>query len=240
MPKFFSVASLTLVGTSSLFAQSPAFAYVADSVSNAISLYSINQTTGALTQQAVFATPVPESIVVAPSGNFAYAANYQSSGTVSGFSINPTTGDLSPIAGSPFPAGSSPYRVTIAPSGGFLYSANYGSSNVSAFSVDPTTGALTPVPGSPFGVGAEPYSVGISTAWRREREAVVRQALAPQKRGPKSKRDPVQEEVQKLQKDNARLTEELRKAAIIIDVQKTLGTLLGWPLPTQEEIDKLL
>jgi transposase-like protein len=78
------------------------------------------------------------------------------------------------------------------------------------------------------------------TAWRREREAVVRQALTPQKRGPKSKRDPVHEEVQKLQKDNARLTEELRKAAIIIDVQKKLGTLLGWPLPTQEEIDKLL
>jgi transposase-like protein len=78
------------------------------------------------------------------------------------------------------------------------------------------------------------------TAWRREREAVVRQALTPQKRGPKSKRDPVQEEVQTLQKENARLTEELRKAAIIIDVQKKLGTLLGWPLPTEEEIDKLL
>ena len=58
------------------------------------------------------------------------------------------------------------------------------------------------------------------TAWRRERASVVRQALTPQKRGPKSKRDPVQEEVQKLQKENARLTEELRKAALIIDVQK--------------------
>jgi len=78
------------------------------------------------------------------------------------------------------------------------------------------------------------------TAWRRERASVVRQALTPQKRGPKSKRDPVQEEVQKLQKENVRLTEELRKAALIIDVQKKLGTLLGWPLPTEEEIDKLL
>jgi len=77
------------------------------------------------------------------------------------------------------------------------------------------------------------------TAWRREREAVVRQALTPQKRGPKSRRDPVQEEVQKLQKENARLTEQLRKAAIIIDVQKKLGTLLGWPLPTEEEIARL-
>ena len=78
------------------------------------------------------------------------------------------------------------------------------------------------------------------TAWRRERASVVRQALTPRKRGPKSRRDPVQEEVQKLQKENARLTEELRKAALIIDVQKKPGTLLGWPLPTQEEIDKLL
>jgi transposase-like protein len=77
------------------------------------------------------------------------------------------------------------------------------------------------------------------TAWRRERASVVRQALTPQKRGPKSKRDPVQEEVQKLQKENARLTAELRKAAIVIDVQKKLGTLLGWALPTQDEIDKL-
>jgi transposase-like protein len=83
------------------------------------------------------------------------------------------------------------------------------------------------------------YSSLLAT-WRRERAAGVLQALTPQKRGPKSKRDPVQEEVQKLQKENARLTDQLRKAAIIIDVQKKLGTLLGWPLPTEEEIDKLL
>jgi predicted nuclease with TOPRIM domain len=44
--------------------------------------------------------------------------------------------------------------------------------------------------------------------------------LVPQKRGPKSERDPIQEEIQKLQKDNARLTEQLRKAEIVIDVQK--------------------
>jgi transposase-like protein len=76
------------------------------------------------------------------------------------------------------------------------------------------------------------------TAWRREREAVVRQALTPHKRGPKSKHDPVQQEVQKLQKENARLTEELRKAAIVIDVQKKVGALLGWPIPTPDPQEK--
>ena len=77
------------------------------------------------------------------------------------------------------------------------------------------------------------YSSLLAT-WRREREAGVLQALTPQKRGPKSKRDPVQEEIQKLQKDNARLTEQLRKAEIVIDVQKKVGALLGWPIPTQD------
>lgn len=77
------------------------------------------------------------------------------------------------------------------------------------------------------------YSSQLAT-WRREREAVVRQALAPQKRGPKSKRDPFQEENQKLLKENARLTEQLRKAEIVIDVQKKVGALLGWPIPVPD------
>jgi transposase-like protein len=82
------------------------------------------------------------------------------------------------------------------------------------------------------------YSSLLST-WRRERASGACQALSPHKRGPKSKRDPVQEQIQNLQKDNARLTEQLRKAEIVIDVQKKLGTLLGWPLLTQDKIDKL-
>ncbi len=77
------------------------------------------------------------------------------------------------------------------------------------------------------------YSSLLAT-WRREREAGVLRALTPQKRGPKSKRDPIQEEIQKLQMDNARLTEQLRKAEIVIDVQKKVGALLGWPIPTTD------
>jgi hypothetical protein len=47
------------------------------------------------------------------------------------------------------------------------------------------------------------------TTWRRERDAGVLQALAPQKRGPKSKRDPVAEENQQLHRETQRLTEGL-------------------------------
>jgi transposase len=63
--------------------------------------------------------------------------------------------------------------------------------------------------------------------WRRERQAGVQQGLEPRKRGPKSKRDPVSDENQKLQRQNERLTEQLRKAEIIIDVQKKVAALLG-------------
>jgi transposase-like protein len=61
------------------------------------------------------------------------------------------------------------------------------------------------------------YSSLLAT-WRREREAGVRQALAPQKRGPKSKFDPIAEENQQLRRETQRLTEELRKAEIVIDI----------------------
>jgi len=67
--------------------------------------------------------------------------------------------------------------------------------------------------------------------WRRERQTGILKGLAPHKRGPKSKRNPQEEEMQKLRGENQRLTEELRKAAIVIDVQKKVGALLGWPLP---------
>ena len=77
------------------------------------------------------------------------------------------------------------------------------------------------------------YSSLLAT-WRRERATGILEALTPQKRGPKSKRNPLQEENLKLQRQNARLTEDLRKAHIIIDVQKKVAALLGHPIPEQE------
>jgi transposase len=68
-------------------------------------------------------------------------------------------------------------------------------------------------------------------SWRRERADGILEALTPRKRGPKSKRNPLEEEFQKLRRQNARLTEDLRKAHIIIDVQKKVAALLGRPLP---------
>jgi hypothetical protein len=43
----------------------------------------------------------------------------------------------------------------------------------------------------------------------------------------------MEEEVKKLRRQNARLTEDLRKAHLIIDVQKKVAALLGNPIPEQ-------
>jgi transposase-like protein len=72
------------------------------------------------------------------------------------------------------------------------------------------------------------------TTWRQERAAGILQSLTPQKRGPKSKLRPLDVENQKLQRENLHLREELRKAEIVIDVQKKVAALLGRPLGTTD------
>jgi hypothetical protein len=58
---------------------------------------------------------------------------------------------LTPVAGSPFPAGAGgiPAGIRVTPEGKFLAVARLGSNTVSMYSVS-SAGGLTPVPGSPF------------------------------------------------------------------------------------------
>jgi transposase len=72
------------------------------------------------------------------------------------------------------------------------------------------------------------------TKWRQERKAGILEGLGPQKRGPKSKASPLTAENQKLRRDNERLTDRLRKAEIVIDVQKKVAMLLGIPIAETE------
>ena len=81
------------------------------------------------------------------------------------------------------------------------------------------------------------YSSHLVT-WRRERQSGILKGLTPHKRGPKSKHSPLEEENQKLRRENEHLTEQLRKAEIVIDVQKKVGALLGWPLPKADPEEK--
>ena len=67
------------------------------------------------------------------------------------------------------------------------------------------------------------------TTWRKAAHSGSLKALS-KKRGRKPERNPLEEKVRKLERRNARLEEELRKAHLIIDVQGKVAGLLGLSL----------
>jgi transposase len=70
--------------------------------------------------------------------------------------------------------------------------------------------------------------------WRKQREAGELAALS-KKRGRKPTRNPLADEVARLEREKAKLEEKLRKAEIVIDVQKKVAALLGNPFPETPE-----
>ena len=69
------------------------------------------------------------------------------------------------------------------------------------------------------------YSSSLTT-WRKAARNGSLKALS-KKRGRKSERNPLDEKVRTLERQNARLENELRKAHLIIDVQGKVAELLG-------------
>jgi len=94
----------------------------------------------------------PNRITTAVVKDFLYAAN-SGSNTVSAFSINPVTGALTPVPGSPFATGGVADGVgislTATPDDKFLIAANGASMTITVYSVA-ANGALSQVAGSPF------------------------------------------------------------------------------------------
>jgi 6-phosphogluconolactonase (cycloisomerase 2 family) len=95
-------------------------------------------------------------ISVHPTKRFLFSAN--DNGTVSAFSINQETGELSLIA-TPYPAAGVTCCLAIHPSGKYLYALNQNSplpGSITAFSIDQNSGALTALTTGPFSTGLSP------------------------------------------------------------------------------------
>jgi 6-phosphogluconolactonase len=157
------------------------FAYVASSGNvwdidfGSVLTYAINPATGALTSTGVIGgtgiNGTPEffnSVALDPSGKFAYAADggafpYGGSGSsssVSMYSINSTTGDLTSIG--IIDAGTSPDSVAVDPAGKFAYVTNFGSNDVSMYTIDATTGTLISI--GTIATGTDPVSIAVDPA----------------------------------------------------------------------------
>jgi Lactonase, 7-bladed beta-propeller len=88
------------------------------------------------------------------------------------YSVNPDSGALTPVAGSPYPAGDSTSAIAVDSGTRFLYATNQGatggpgSNTISAYTIDVNTGGLAAVPGSPFPSALAPISVVVEPSGR--------------------------------------------------------------------------
>jgi len=148
------------------------FLYVADLGSFQVSAYRINQTTGSLLEvpgSPFAAGENPHSVAISPSGQFLYVLDTFTSpqnGQIEVFSINPSTGVITLISGSPFPAGILPVSIGFTQNGRLAYVADLGSNQALGYSVNTNTGALTALAGSPYPAGTFPESVVIENLSR--------------------------------------------------------------------------
>jgi 6-phosphogluconolactonase len=124
---------------------------------NGITAFPIDALTGALgsgTQAASSFTSIGvlANIISDPAGKFLFVCSLGDS-SIEGFSINASSGALTPLSGSPFPIQGSGFgNLSMDPSGRFLYAPS--TSGITAYILDQTTGTLSAMAGSPFSDGS--------------------------------------------------------------------------------------
>jgi YVTN family beta-propeller protein len=141
-----------------------------DGADGSVAMYTINATTGALTSTGTIngncpGLCFPSSVVVDPSGKFAYVAGGGGSVpyNVGMYAINATTGALTSIG--TIAAGTDPVSVAVDPAGKFAYvvNENVGSAgSVSMYALNATTGALASI--GTIAAGTDPVSVAVDPA----------------------------------------------------------------------------
>lgn len=143
------------------------FLYAANSGENDVSVFNV-ATTGALTEQTprTAVGTAPTLIAMDADGTYLYVGNTGQQPSISVFSIDQTTGALTPVPQPPSAnntayIGLTPINMTV--SGSFLYVTGQGLQGyVLAFPLN--NGVLgTPPPGSPYLAGNNPYGLITST-----------------------------------------------------------------------------
>ncbi len=152
------------IGPACVAASTPEFAYTLGlfagstygSDSYSVSMYTVDSCIGSLTPTTPAYVPTgisppqlgAEEMVADPLGRFAYVANLVSNAsdeaTISMYTINASTGVLTPTTPATVPTGFLPQEIAIDPLGRFVYTANSDDSSISMFTINQTTGVLTP------------------------------------------------------------------------------------------------
>lgn len=156
------------------------FLYITDFSGNDVTQLVINSGSGNLSVPTslsivnptnpanIFATDkAPVSLVMSPTAPFLFTAN-QTGGNVTVFTVDPGTGSLNVVSGSPFPIvpASHPSSIAISPKGDFLFIANGTEGTIAVFNIN-GNGVLAQA-GLPtsVGAGATPTSIAVEHSGR--------------------------------------------------------------------------
>ncbi|HXY78513.1 MAG TPA: beta-propeller fold lactonase family protein [Candidatus Acidoferrales bacterium] len=140
---------------------SSSFLYTANFTDNSISEFSIDSSSGELTELAnsplgeTYTSPV--FLLVDNSEKYLYVAN-EGSGNLTAYSIA-SDGGLALLSNSPFSANAQPSVIAIDPSGQYLFVGNQKSAAIESFSLAVSSGSLSEV-GS-YSVGSTPTSIAV-------------------------------------------------------------------------------
>jgi 6-phosphogluconolactonase len=163
-----AVVSIQDANDTSVAVSCTGYAYVTNAADNTVSSYAVDASTGAL---AAIGTPTPTgtapyAIVGVDTGmgtrtgigkRYVYVGN-EGSNDISAFAVDNTTGALTEVFGSPFPAGTDPKAMSLCGGLQSLCVANSGSGNVSVYTIDYSTGVLTALTWAPVSVRKNPTS----------------------------------------------------------------------------------
>ncbi len=134
------------------------FLYVTDGATNQMYGFLVQSTGSLVLMPKPFQTDnLPIAVAVDPRGIYVYVANFNAN-DVSAYSIDPSTGNATPIAGSSiYAVGNGPLCLLVEPSEGrYIYTANFLSNTVSGLALNPATGGLSAVQNTPFGAAQQP------------------------------------------------------------------------------------
>ena len=154
----FAPATLPSSSINSMVIVNKQFLYVPIGGFSEVLGFSINQSTGALTEisgSPFVAQASDDTVTTDPAGRFLFVGG-RLTPSISVYQINPSTGALSLTPGSPFQSFNVAFAnsLTVDGTGNYLYvGQTFASNPIAVFSINQTTGALSEIGGSPFFLG---------------------------------------------------------------------------------------
>jgi 6-phosphogluconolactonase (cycloisomerase 2 family) len=132
-----------LAGSTDVKVPGPRFAYAANAGDGTVSIYLVDDGTGALSHRGYALAGLNTTrLAVHPSQQFLYAIN-ENSDTISIYRIDAHTGMLTEIPTSPTRVDAQPAMLVFDATGQFAYVTSFALNNVGLFRVDPTSGAMS-------------------------------------------------------------------------------------------------